>query len=72
MVERDVTDLQTLSLILAELAGRHAFDAGTKCVPEQDAEFMTLLGPHTEGLAKRMANRWHAGWNNANRGQLVS
>jgi hypothetical protein len=67
LVERYVTDLETFSLVLAELDGRHAFDAGKKCDPEQDAEFMALLGPHSERLTKRMANRWLAGWNNAYR-----
>jgi hypothetical protein len=71
-VERKVTDLQTLFLVLAELYGKHAFDVGKKRVPEQDAEFMAVLGPHTEGLTKRMVTRWLAGWNNANRGQLAS
>ena len=66
-MERYVTDLETFSLILAELDGRHAFDAGKKRDPEQDAEFMALLGPHTEKLTRRMANRWLAGWNNAQR-----
>jgi hypothetical protein len=65
-VERNVTDLQTLFLVLAELYGKHAFDAGKKCVAKHDAEFVALLGPHTEkGLTKRMVNRWLAGWNNA-------
>jgi hypothetical protein len=70
--ERKVTDLQSLFLVLAELYGKHAFDVGKKCVPEQDTEFMALLGPHIEGLTKRMVTRWLAGWNNASRGQLVS
>jgi hypothetical protein len=61
-------DRQTLFLVLAELYGKHAFDAGKKCVPEQDAEFMALLGPHTEGLTKRMMTRWLAG----SKGQLAS
>jgi hypothetical protein len=64
-VERNVTDLQSLFLVLAERYGKYAFDAGKKCVPEQDAEFVALLGPHSEGLTKRMENRWLAGWNNA-------
>jgi hypothetical protein len=71
-VERKVSNLQSLFLVLAELYGKHAFDIGKKGVPEQDAEFMALLGPHTEGLTKRMVTRWLAGWNNANRGRLVS
>jgi hypothetical protein len=69
-VERNVTDLQTLFLVLAELYGKYAFDAGKKCVPEQDAEFVALLGPHTEGLTKRMVNRWLAAWNNGSAPRL--
>ena len=60
-----MTDLQTLFLVLAELYGKHAFDAGKKCVAEHDAQFVALLGPHSKGLTKRMVNRWLAGWNNA-------